>query len=62
MVRQMQGMSDTQLQMMARAAGVVQRGAAVARAAGDIVRGRALLLLGLSVLLLALLLRYVGWM
>jgi hypothetical protein len=56
----MRNMSDSQVEMMAKAASVLSKGAARARAARDWLASRQALVVALAVLLLAVLLRWLG--
>jgi lipopolysaccharide/colanic/teichoic acid biosynthesis glycosyltransferase len=62
MVKQLKGMSDTQLNMMVKATATIQKGAQAVKKAKDVVLSRAFLILAVLVLLLAFLLRYFGIM
>jgi hypothetical protein len=60
-VRAMRGMSDAQVAAVARAASVLSVVAAKLRAARDYLAGRAFLQLAIAALILAVLLRWLGW-
>lgn len=62
MARQLKGLSKGQLRMMAKAAAVVQNGAAMARKAKDFLLRNKLILVAILILLLAVFLRWLGVM
>lgn len=62
MAKQMQGMSDTQMKMMMKAAGAVQKGAQVVAKTKEFVTGRMGLVVAIAIILLAVLLRWLGIM
>lgn len=61
-IQAMKGMSDRQMEMMAKAAAVVSSGVERARAAKEWVASRQFFVIALAVLLLAVLLRWLGVM
>lgn len=62
MVKQLKGMSDTQLNMMVKATATLQKGARAVKKAKEVVLSQAFLILAILVLLAAFLLRYFGIM
>jgi len=62
MAKQMQGMSDTQMNMMLKVANTAQKGARVYSKTKSFLASRAALVVALVVLLLAFLLRWLGYM
>ncbi len=62
MAKQMRGMSDTQMNLMIKVATTAQKGARVYRKARAFLASRAALVLAVVVLLVAFLLRWLGYM
>ena len=62
MAKQMRGMSDTQMNLLFKVATTAQKGARVYTKARSFLASRAALVIAILVLILAVLLRYLGYM
>lgn len=62
MAHQLKSMSDTQAEMMIKAANVMQSGVAAVKKTKEALMGRSALILAIIMIIVGVLLRYLGWM